>query len=280
MARKPKSKSTLVNREKLAETGTEMEVTGMVAGMGGADQMHEGTEELDLAGDLASYGMTEAAAGASDITRAVDAAVVADRVQQISDIVGAAGVVDVAEGVEMLAKGENVEAWGAMVGLMSKADLERGLDLGRVAGELSTASKLVAMLQMPVLADFLEARGMHLQQVAVDVLIRAAGTRALGQAMAETGEQIQAMGAGEVAEGEMRMAVSDAAAERSKELSKASGKLAQRGFDEIETAEMATDDARMSAAAGATDIAEGSAMLGTGAAMEQMGEALEDRAEK
>jgi len=280
MARKPKSKSTLVNRGNLAETGTEMQVTGMVAGMAGVDQMHEGAEELNLAGDLSSYGMAAAAAGASDLTRAADAAVVSDRVQQISDIVGAAGVVDMAEGVEMLAKGEDVRGYGAMIGLMSKEDLERGLDLARVAGELWAVSDVIGMLQMPVLADFLEARGMHLRTVAVDVLVRAAGTRALGQAMAETGTAIEELGQGEMTEGAVRMAVSEVAAERSKELSKDSGKLAQRGFDELETAAMADDAARLSAAAGATDIAEGSAMLGAGAAMEQMGEALEDRAEK
>ena len=87
--------------------------------------------------------------------------------QDLSEIVAVAGVVDVEEGVEMLIKGGDVKAMGAIVKLMSKEELERGLELARLAGELWTISDVAGVLDMPVLAEFLEERGMRLQEIAV-----------------------------------------------------------------------------------------------------------------
>ena len=101
--------------------------------------------------------------------------------QQLSDIVGLAGVVDVAEGVDMLLKGGDVRAMGAIVSLMSREELDRGLELARLAGELRTIGDVVGLLDMPVLSDFLAERGMRLQEVAVDQLLRFTGTRWLAR---------------------------------------------------------------------------------------------------
>ena len=280
MATKSKSKKTLVSREGLATTGTEMEIAGTVAAMAGANQMMQGAEEVKLSQDLGDYATVAAAAGASDLTRAADAALVADRVEELGGIVEAAGIIDMAEGIEMLEKGENVRAWGAVVGLMSEADLERGLELARLSGELETISDVIERLQMPVLTEFLDKRGERLQEIAVDVIMRAAGTRALGQAMGKTGKDIQAMGEQEMAEGAVRVAVSDVAKSRSRQLSKESNKLAERGVDTLMSAEIAGEAARMSAAEGAANIAEGAGLMGAGIATDQMGEALEERAKK
>jgi hypothetical protein len=206
--------------------------------------------------------------------------VAAERVQTLSEVVGEAGIADMAEGIDMLAKGENVKAWGAMLGMMSKQDLERGLELARVAGELATVSDVVTMLQMPVLADFLESRGTRLREAAVRVLVQFAGTRALGQAMGETGQAIQGLGEQELMEGAARVAVSDAAAQRSRELKKASEHLAQVGADKLVAAEIAGEAAKMAVEQGAVDMAEGGMKIGAGTTMEEVGEAFEERAEK
>ena len=128
-------------------------------------------------------------------------AIAADRMQQLSDLVGEAGVVDVAEGVDMLMKGGDVRAMGAIVGLMSWEDLDRGMELARMAGEMATASDVVDLLEMPVLATFLERRGLRLQEIAVEQLMRAASTRALAGAVKQAGRDIEAMGEQEIAEG-------------------------------------------------------------------------------
>jgi hypothetical protein len=114
----------------------------------------------------------------------------------------------------------------AMVGLMSAGDLESGLEVARTAGELWAMSDVVDLMEMPVIATFLESRGESLQDVAVDIILQAAATRGLSNIMAAKGKSIAEMGAEEVAEGIVRMTASEAMAERSKE-------LAAAGADEL-----------------------------------------------
>jgi len=157
------------------------------------------------------------------------------------------------------------------VKLMSREELERGLELGRLAGELWTVSDVVGTLDMPVLADFLEERGLRLQEIAADQLLRYTGTRALAGAIKDAGKDIEAMGEQEIAEGAVRLAVSDAAAERSAELSAASDALAVKGVDELSTAAMAGMVARDAAQTGVAEIAAGAEELGAGEATQAMG---------
>src|SRR5512136_176076 len=221
-----KSKKVTVSKKQLAETGEELEVVGEMAEVEGADEVIEGGENLEVAKVAGMIAVQQTAAASSDLTRAADAALVADRVKDLSEIVAAAGVTDVSEGVDMLMKGGDVRAMGAIVSMMSREELERGLELARLAGELWTVSDVVGVLQMPVLAEFLEERGMRLQEIAADQLLRFTGTRALAGAMKETGKDIEAMGETEVTEGQLRVAVAQVATERSAELAEASDQLA------------------------------------------------------
>ena len=99
-------------------------------------------------------------------TRAVDAAVVADRLSTLSEIVETAGIDDISQGADLLAHSEDVAAMSAIVGLMSYSDIERGLELARMAGELRAISDVTHALEMPVLTAVLADRGERLQQVA------------------------------------------------------------------------------------------------------------------
>ena len=170
----------------------------------GEIDMAIGADELDDARDVAAVGVVAAAAAASDLTRAVDAEVVAERLATLSDLVGAAGINDISEGVDLLSAADDVDAMSAMVGLMSLGDVERGLELGRVAGELMTIANVVDELDMPILAAVLDDRGMQLQDIATDVILRAAAERSLAHLMAATGRQIGEMGETEIEEGVLR----------------------------------------------------------------------------
>ena len=273
------SKKVTVSKQQLTATGEELEEVGVVAKLEGENQMIEGAQDLEVAQAAVQIGVAEVAKGSSDLTRAADAAIVAERVQELSDVVGAAGVVDVEEGVDMLMKGGDVKAMGAIIKLMSKEELERGLELARLAGELWTVSDVADLLDMPVLADFLEERSSRLQDIAVDQLLRYTGTRALAGAIKDAGKDIEAMGEQEIAEGELRLAVSDAAAQRSAELSAASDALAAKGVDELTTAAMAGMVAKEAAQAGVAEIAQGAEEMGMGEATMAMGETLEERAQ-
>jgi hypothetical protein len=65
--------------------------------------------------------------GASDVTRGVDAMVVADRVTKLSDIVEAAGVTDVAEGLEIV---EDLQA-----ALEQFSEIAEDLEAGNGSGD-------------------------------------------------------------------------------------------------------------------------------------------------
>jgi len=161
---------------------------------------------------------------------------------------------------------------------MSKEELERGLELARLAGELWTLSDVVSVINMPVLADVLEARGVRLQEIAVEQLLLFAGTRVLAGAIQQAGEDVEAMGEEEIAEGAVRVAVSEAAAERSAELSAASDVLAAKGVGEVATAAAAGKVAKAAAKSGVAEIAKGAEAVGAGEAAAATGEALAARA--
>jgi hypothetical protein len=74
------------------------------------------------------------------------------------------------------------------------------------------------------------------------------------------------------------MVVSEAAAERSAELSAASDVLAAKGVEELETAQMARAVARDAVASGVAEIAQGAEEIGVGEATAAMGAALEAQA--
>ena len=138
-----KSKRVSVSKAKLAQSGEDLEVIGAVAAVEGADVMVKGSEDLAVAQAAGAVGVAEVAAAASDLTKAVDAGIAADRMQTLSDIVGEAGVMDVAEGVDMLLKGGDVKAMGAIVGLMSWDDLDRGMELARLAGDTPVSAGIM-----------------------------------------------------------------------------------------------------------------------------------------
>ena len=73
------------------------------------------------------------------------------------------------------------------------------------------------------------------------MILRAAGTRALSQVLAVEGDVVADLGAGEVAEGLVRTAASEAMAERSEELAIAGLGLAARGEYELDVAGAAAD---------------------------------------
>jgi hypothetical protein len=123
-------------------------------------------------------------------------------------------------------------------------------------------------------------RGEGLQDIASDQLLRFTSTRALAGAIKQEGKDIEEMGVNEAAEGMVRLAVSDAAAERSQELSQASDALAARGVDELMNAEGARDLAREAVVSGVVKIADGANEMGKGEALQATGEVLEDRADR
>lgn len=272
----PRSPRKTKDDKELSKVAGETEAAALDTAVEGAATMAQGFDALGAAAVANGLSAEGLALGASDLTRAADAAVVAERLGALSDVVGNAGVVDITEGVELLASSADVKAMSAVVGLMSVGDLDRGLELGRMSGELRTISEVVRGMQMPVLAAVLTDRGQKLQRIAADVIVRAAATRSLAQVMAATGVQIGDLGAQEIDEGAMRLAASDLAAERAAEVAAGSLMLGLRATEELAMAEDAATVAGALAAVGVADLAEGATELGEATAVAGVAASLKE----
>jgi hypothetical protein len=183
-----------------------------------------------------------------------------------------------AQGVEMLATSEDVSVMSALVGLMSADDIEHGLELARISGEFAAVSRIIDLMQMPVLSAFLAARGERLQEMSVEQIRLAGSTRSLARAMAATGQKIAGMGENEMAEGVARVAFAEGMAQRSAVLAEAGEELAVKGMQEMEQAEDIAYAARDIAAEGAAEVAVGSAALGSAATAADFAGELEEKA--
>lgn len=91
----------------------------------------------------------------------------------------------------------------------------------RSPGQLAVAADVVAMLDMPVLAEFLADKGDDLRDLAVDAIIKFAAAHAMANTMESIGAQVGEMGADEMVEGLARRTVADAAAQHSEDLAMA-----------------------------------------------------------
>ena len=273
------SKTVELSKQELAETAILADREAKALALEGSELESAGIQTLQDAGDVMRVGAVATAVAASDLTRAVDAAVVADRLSTLSGIVETAGIDDISQGADLLAHSEDVEAMSAIVGLMSYGDLERGLELARMAGELRAISDVTDALKMPVLTAVLADRGERLQQVAVEVILQAAATRSLSHVIADTGRMIGDLGENEIDEGVVRIAASEAAAQRAEELAAASDLLAARGTVAAGVAVTAGDMVREMVVEGASDLAAGAADMASSEELDDLAQTLAARAE-
>ena len=98
-----KGKRVSVDKSELAEGAVEAETLGIMAEEEGAVEVAEGVETLEAAGEVEAVAGAALAAGASDLTRAVDLEVVAERSEELSDDAEAlaeAGVLEIEEADE------------------------------------------------------------------------------------------------------------------------------------------------------------------------------------
>jgi hypothetical protein len=163
---------------------------------------------------------------------------------------------------------------------MSREDIEHGLALARLSGELAAVGEVVDLLQMPVLSEFLDERGGTLQEMAVDQILLAGSTRSLARAIEAAGGRMADLGENEVAEGIVRVGVSEGLEEAGQELDREGRRLERRGAAEmVEGVEMGRA-ARDVATVGAAEIEAGGEAIGAGETAEEVGETLEDRARR
>ena len=143
---------------------------------------------------------------------------------------------------------------------------------------MAVAADVVALREMPILADFLIDKSEELRDLAVDAIVKFAAARALAGTIAATGAKVGGLGANEMVEGLDRLAVAEAAAQRSEDLAAAGVGYAVAGIVELEVAKAAGEAARGLAVEGVAQVAAGAVELGEGATLEAVGEALAEKA--
>ena len=254
-------------QQETSEAAAKLGAAALDLGEAGSEDMNAGADDIAYAQGLADRATGEAMLAASDLTRAVDANIVADRLSKLSEVVATAGINDIGQGAELIAAADDVDAVSAAVGLMSVDDLDKGLELGRISGELRVLGRIVDQVEMPVLSAVLSDRSERLTEIATDTILRAAATRSLTDLIEATGRRIGEMGEEEVDEGVLRLAASDIASERSAELAAAGLILAESGAAELDMAAEDADLAEEFQAYGSEEVAAGAASLGAAAVL-------------
>ncbi len=244
-----------------------METVSDAVAQAGGEHIEAGAQRLDDASEAAAAGQALGAMGVSDVTRGQEYLFASERAALLSQVVAQAGVQDLGQGASMLAASDDLDVISAIVAGISADDLEDAMDLAAIAGQLSVTGDVVAGLDMPVLAAFLDDRGSWLREIAVDTVLRFGAGRALSDALAETGLDIEALGTGEVSEGLTRMAASGMMAVHSDQVGETGAELVAEGLVEMAAADAMAEASEELAAEGVAEVAEGAYDLGESEAL-------------
>ena len=213
-----KSKKVSVSKTELEETAVGVEALAESRMEDGLIEVSAGAQTLVEAKKVRQVARAAQTVGAVAVTHGLDQMAVAEKLGKLSEVVAAAGELDVAEGIEALATSEDIQIQAAVVSSFSMA--ATGACDGACRGGRATARRC----RHRVHAGDARAGGFPGGQGQPAARLRcgygqAGGCgRILAQAMAETGEKVGDMGANEVAEGLIRMAVAEEGAERSADL--------------------------------------------------------------
>jgi hypothetical protein len=203
---------------------------------------------------------------------------VAEGLSKISTMVAAAGIVDIAEGAALLEKSQDVAIQSEVVRYLGEEDLNHAMGIAAIAGQLTVASDIVHMREMPVLADFLEAKGHALHQLAVESVVKFAAGRAVANSMIQTAAQVGELGIGEMAEGAARLDVAERGAAASEALALGGAEKVLAGAVAVEAAEELRQAGQDLALEGVADVAAGAERIGQAEALDVTAGALANRA--
>lgn len=242
---------------------TEMDVADALM-EDGAVEMIVGAAMLDESLDVAAASRQAGEAAAADAMLAEAALIGAGRSMGLSDAVGEAGIDDIEEGAAMLDVAEDLGIIAAIVESMSEDDLAHSMEIAAISGQLNATGDLMASIDMPVMAAFLWDRGDRLRELAVDSMVRFALGRSLADVIAETEDEIEALGENELAEGLTRLQMSDEFAEEAVFMAGVSLAAAEASAAEATAAEDMRQFALDEAGVAIAEISEGAAEMTAG----------------
>lgn len=228
----------------------------------GYQGIQQGVGKIAAARNVADESREALVAGARDVTRGVETMRTAQITAALSQVVAEAGAKDIAQGAVLLAASDSLEVQSAIVARLSEEDLSIGMDLAAIAGQLWTASDVVAALEMPVLAGFLEAKGVNLQGIAVEILLRFGASNVLADYIQQTGAAVGSLGADAMNDGVTRLKISQKMDTASEKMVEKSDELTAQGLVSMAAASGMRDAAQGLVMDGASQIAAGAQDLG------------------
>ena len=193
-------------------------------------------EELAAAKAAAAGKLSQAAAGAADVTRGEDEATIAATYSALSDAAARRGARDAAEGAATLDMADEVAAGGARAAALSTGEFRRGMELAGIAGQVQVAADLVRGVGQPTLAAFLGRTSHQLRVLASEALSRATEGALVAHGAEHLAGELAALGRTEMGEGRNEYATSDALGAASAEMAAAAVRSAAAGAAELAAA--------------------------------------------
>jgi hypothetical protein len=279
-SKKKSSTSVTVSKEKIAKTSAGLEQAATAVAKRGISSVERGTSNLSNANQRGLDSRVALAQGAADVAQGEDRLAAANRADLLAGMVKQAGANDLGQGAEALATSEDIFVQSEIVNALSEADLLRGMDLSSIAGQLKTASHVVAAKGMPIMADFLNAKSSQLQELATLAIFRSGATRALANAIAESGSTVEQLGLIEVAEGATRVVLAEEASAMSQDLVEQGLDQIERGESQMEWAAAERADAGKQAVKSVAEIAKGTEAIGMATTLDATSVALGKRAKR
>src|SRR4029079_8400324 len=129
----------------------------------GEAEVAEGLAGLADAREIADAGIGAVAVGAGDVALGAGKLQVAERGGELADLAALGGIEELGRAGDTQELAEDLEGLTQIVRTMGGVQLGRGLAIARVSGELSAVSRVMTVLDMPLLAAFLDDRSSQLQ---------------------------------------------------------------------------------------------------------------------
>jgi len=193
--------------------------------------------EKPLAVDsTAAATVSEAIAGAADVTRGEDQAAAAATYSALSDAAARRGARGAAEGAATLSMANEVAAGGVVAAALSTDEFRRGMELAGIAGQVQAAAELLQGVRQPTLSAFLGRTSQHLRALSVEALSRATEGAIVAHGAEHLAGELAALGRTEMGEGRDEYANSEALGAASAEMAAAAVRSAAAGAAELAAA--------------------------------------------
>jgi hypothetical protein len=219
----------------------------------GAKEVAQGSGDVGLAGEATPTSRRLAAEARADLAEASASVREAEAVGRAAGAEADRGAEDLSRGAELAELSDDFVTMAAAVRSLGIDEVRRGMELAAMSGQVAVLGDALAALGMRSMATFLAEMGGRMRSMADRDLALSRGTAQIATDMGAVGRAVGRLGAGEVAEGVVELAIAEGMRQASAELAAA----------------VVAKAAEREATAGVEKVARGSAAGSTGTGTEE-----------